>query len=390
MGARICCIEKKDIGGTCLNKGCIPTKYLIVCVDKLRKAKGLVDMGPALEGKLVWKKMLTGKNRVVATQAKGIEGLFKSWGVTLLRGHASFSDRTTLLVNGEGKSPQEVKAQRVIIATGSSPMSIPGVECDGASVLNSDHIFDLEEPPESLLIIGAGAIGCEFACLFQELGCQVTIVEMMPRPLPLEDEEISGIFTRELKKKQIALYTGFKVASLQKRNGRVWVRLDDGTEIGAHKALVVTGRRKNTAGLGLERIGLTDIQVNEMMETETTGIYAAGDVVGKKMLAHVASREGVVAMENALGNPMGMDYRVVPSTIFTDPEIASVGLTEEQARKERGNVIIGRFPFRALGKAHVLGEIAGEVKIVAGGQNEEILGAHIIGCLLYTSDAADE
>jgi len=379
MGARVCCIEMKDIGGTCLNRGCIPSKYFIASVGRLISAKRLKEMGVAVQGNLDWHKMTEGKDKVVSVQAKGIETLFKSWEVHLVKGKASFLERTKLLVENEGKEPQEIKAKKTIIASGSSPSSISGMECDGKVILNSDQIFDMKEVPSSILIIGAGAIGCEFACLFANLGCRVTLVEMMPQPLPLEDEEISQTFSRELKKRQVILYIGTRVASLAIKDGRAYARLEGGEEVSADIAIVAAGRKRNLMGLGLERIGLSDIQVNQRMETGVEGIYAVGDIVGKKMLAHVASREGIVAMENALGHNMNMDYRFVPSATFTDPEVASVGLTEKQARKEHEEVNVGKFPFRALSKAHVLDEIAGEVKIVSEGRDGKILGAHIIG-----------
>lgn len=379
QGARVCCIEMNDLGGTCLHKGCIPTKYLLAAADKLTKARDMEQFGLTVHGTLLWKKVLEGKDKVVSIQSRGIDALFRSWNITFLKGRASFLTPTALRVHNERERSRDITAQKVIVAAGSSPSSIPGIEWDGQSIVNSDHILDLQTIPESVLIIGAGAIGCEFACLFSTLGTKVTLVEMMSRPLPLEDEEISDIFSRELKKRHIVLRMETRVSSLAKKNGTITARFEEGESVVVERVLVATGRKKNTDGLGLENIGITDLRTNEKMETGIKGIYAVGDVVGKKMLAHVASREGIVAIDNALGKPACMDYRVIPSTTFSTPEVASVGMTESQARNEHGDIAVGRFPFRVLGKAHVLGEIAGMIKVVTQGKHREIIGAHIIG-----------
>jgi dihydrolipoamide dehydrogenase len=238
--------------------------------------------------------------------------------------------------------------------------------------------------PRSLLIIGAGVIGCEFAFIYKEFGADVTMVEMMPRAVSTEDEEISVILERELKKKKIKLHTGMELEKIEKRRNSVTATLSDGKTIEAEKVLVSIGRSMNSTDIGLESIGVEtgkrgEIIVNHKMETTVQGVYAVGDVTGGTMLAHVASREGVVAAENAVGGDSAVNYAVVPAAIFTTPEIASVGVSEKNALKRGHKVKVGRFPFRALGKAHAIGEISGLVKIIADEHNDKLLGAHIIG-----------
>lgn len=248
----------------------------------------------------------------------------------------------------------------------------------------NDDVLNIKSIPKSLIIIGAGVIGCEFACIFSELGTDVTMLELMPRAIYTEDPEISGILERELKKKKIKLMAGIKVTEVKCQHDGIHVYLEGDRELVAEKLLVSVGRTLNSEGIGLEAVGIKkgpkgEILVNEKMETNIEGIYAVGDVTGGLLFAHVASREGKIAAENIMGGNEKMDYGVVPYAIFTSPEIASVGLREDQAAEKGIKVKTGHFQFRALGKAHVIGETTGFVKIVSDETSGRILGAHIIG-----------
>jgi dihydrolipoamide dehydrogenase len=279
---------------------------------------------------------------------------------------------------------ETVEAESIIIATGSRPYQIPELPFDGKQVLSSDHALSLTEIPKSILIIGAGVIGCEFACIFRELGSEVTILEKLPRALATEDIEISELLEREFRKKKIRLITNAKAERIQVKADGVQVLLVDGKEISTEKALVAVGRAFNSEGIGLEEVGVTkgicgEILADERMQTNIPGVYAIGDVVGGLLLAHVASREGMIAAANILGGDERMDYSSVPSAIFTSPEIASVGLREFQAEEKGIKVKTGHFQFRALAKAHIMGEIDGLVKVVSDASTDRVLGVHIIG-----------
>ncbi|MBI3592687.1 MAG: NAD(P)/FAD-dependent oxidoreductase, partial [Nitrospirae bacterium] len=277
-----------------------------------------------------------------------------------------------------------LQTDKIIIATGSRPAQIPIFPFDGEHILSSDDALNIKSIPKSLIIVGAGVIGSEFACIFRELGTEVTMVEMMPRAISTEDPEISEILEKEFKKKKIKLMTGVKVEKVEGRHDGIHVFLGDGKELVAEKLLVSIGRSLNTESIGLEAVGIKkgtkgEILVNEKMETNIEGIYAIGDVTGGILLAHVASKEGIVAACNACGIDKKADYSVVPAGIFTFPEIGSVGLREHQAADKGIKIKIGRFQFRALGKAHAMGEIAGMIKIIADADTDKVLGVHIIG-----------
>lgn len=386
LGAKICVIEKAEVGGVCLNRGCIPTKALIASAEALNIMKQSAKYGIAINGTIEanWPQILERKNNVVNIMVKGIHTLFKSYNVTLKKGKATLLDKNLINIEANGVE-ENLEANKIIIATGSRPANLPGFPIDGDKIISSDEALELPEIPKNLLIIGAGAIGCEFAFILNSLGCQITIVEMLPHAVPLEDEDISIILERELKKAKILLITSQKVASTKQRNDGMMVStLENGEEVATEKILVSIGRSLNVEDLGLEKAGIKQtnrgaIEVNERMETNVEGIYAIGDVVGGALLAYIASKEGLIAAENALGGNAKMDYKVNPITIFTHPEIGSVGLKEREAKEKGISYHIGRFPFRALGKAHALGEIAGEVKLIADASTDKLLGAHIIG-----------
>ncbi|KJR40595.1 dihydrolipoamide dehydrogenase [Candidatus Magnetoovum chiemensis] len=277
-----------------------------------------------------------------------------------------------------------IEADKLIIATGSRPANIPAFPFDGKHIISSTDALELQELPKSIIIIGAGVIGCEFACIFKEFGTDVTMIELMPRALSTEDEEIADIIEKEFKKKKIKLFTNVSADKVTVEPGKVQVALSNGKEASAEKLLVSIGRAFNTDGLGLDKAGINtrkrgDIEVNEYMQTSNPDVYAIGDVTGGILLAHVASKEGIVAVNNIMGHKEAMDYSVVPAGVFTHPEIGSVGLREHEAKNKGINYKTGHFQYRALGKSHAVGEITGIFKIISDPSTDKILGAHIVG-----------
>lgn len=395
LGAQVTVIEEKEVGGTCLNLGCIPTKAMVASSDVLHLVRKAEDYGIIVNGEVVpdLKKIMERKDKVVSTQVKGIRSLFKARNIQLVKGKGELLDEKRVRVTNNQGVEEIIDADAIIIATGSRPVNIPAIPADGENILSSDDVWSLTEIPKSMIIVGAGVIGCEFACIFRELGTEITMVELLPRALSTEDEEISEIMEKELKKKKIKLHTSVKVEYASTSASGVTLKLSDGKELVAQKVLVSIGRSLNSQGLGLERLGIEkgqkgEVKVNERMETNIKGIFAIGDVTGGILLAHVASKEGLVAAKNACGGDEKIDYSVVPSAIFTSPEIASVGLREFQAREKGIPIVTGTFQYRALGKAHAMGEITGLFKIVADAKTDKILGVHIIGA--HASDIIHE
>ncbi len=385
-GAQVTVVEDAEVGGTCLNRGCIPTKTLIASAEALVNARRAAEFGLDIAGSVSYNlsRIRERKDKVVSTQVKGIRGLFKNWGVSLIEGRGSLLSPDAVRVVQKDGTTMDVKSDRIIIATGSRPAKIPGIPFDGESVITSDDAVQFKNVPKSLLIIGAGVIGSEFAFIYRTFGAEVTMVEMMPRALSTEDEEMSGIIEREFKKAGIKLMTNVKVERVEKDVEGVVATLSGNRQVKAGMVLMSIGRSMNSENIGLENVGITkgkrgEIVVNEKMETRVPGIYAIGDVTGKILLAHVASNQGLVAVENALGGDEKMDYAVVPSGIFTMPEIGSVGLREKEAVEKGIRVRVGRFPYRATGKAHAMGEITGMVKVIADEATDKVLGVHICG-----------
>ena len=386
-GAQVTVVEGAEVGGTCLNWGCIPTKTLIASAEALERTRNAADFGILVSGEVGYnlEKIRERKDKVVSTQVKGIRGLFKSWGVKLIEGRGSMLSPDTVRVVREDGTVTDVKSDKVIIATGSRPAKLPGFPFDGERVITSDEAIQLTSIPKSLLIVGAGVIGSEFAFIYRSFGAEVTMVEMMARAISTEDEEMSALLERELKKAKIKLVTKVKVEKVEKgSDGMMVAKLSNATEVRTERILVSIGRSMNSENLGLESVGVAigkrgEITVNERMETSVPGIYAIGDVTGNMMLAHVASQQGLVAVANALGADSRMDYSVVPAGIFTMPEIGSVGLREGQAIERGIKYRVGRFQFRGLGKAHAMGEITGMAKIIADEATDKVLGVHICG-----------
>jgi dihydrolipoamide dehydrogenase len=382
-GAKIVVVERWELGGVCLNAGCIPTKTFIHTAELYRKMQHGADFGiDAKELKLNLPALLKHKEGVVRRNKAGIETLFKSNGIQVVKGDARVTAPGVVKVGGE-----EIRAKAIIVATGGAPARTPGLEINGETVLGSAEALQLAEVPKRVAVIGAGALGAEFACIWNAFGSQVTLIEMLPTLLPKEDEELTTRLATGFKKRGIDVRTGTRVAKLDTDKGGLRLELE-GEKAGAvevDKVLVGVGFKCNsevvteTPGLAVKVNKRGGIEVNERMETGIPGIYAVGDVIDKTWLAHGASAEGVVAAENATGGRRKMDYRVVPACNFTSPEVASVGMTEKKAKESGVDVRVGRFMYVASGRAQAMGETEGMVKIVGDAATDEVVGVHIIG-----------
>ena len=385
LGAKVAVIEKGLVGGTCLNVGCIPTKTLIASTELIRQAGEAEEFGVEIPKVIPhWDKMQERKDKVSETLRKGIEGLFKAHKITLIRGVGKLESPTEVEVQREEGS-DTISAEKMIIATGSDPAQLPTFDFSQSSVLTSTEALSLESVPKSLIIVGSGVIGSEFACIFSELDTEITMVELMDRMLPTEDTRISKQMKSIFRRQDIQILTETTVEEvLEYRDDGIKVKLSSGDELEAEKLLVSIGRKLNSGGLGLDQVGVKmdergRIDVNKKMETSVPNIYAIGDVVGGVLLAHVASFEGICAAENAMGKESTMDYTVVPACIFTHPEIGSVGLTPDKASEAGHEIETSRFSFGGLGKALAMGEDRGFVQLVAAAKTEKLLGAQIMG-----------
>ncbi len=403
LGAQVVVVEQEAVGGTCLNWGCIPTKTLKTTAEALEQFHRAKDLGIDLDGgfRPNLERIMARKNQVIAILAQGIKKIFESYQILFLEGTARLQDPKKILVRGKDAKEQVIEVDNIIVASGSKPLDFPAFPFDGQQILSSSDALLLKEIPESILIVGGGVIGCEFAFIFGLLGSQVTVVEALPRVigLPSVDADCSTIIQREMKKRKIKLLLDKTVEKTEIQNAGVKVRIGPSPflkevqekdrqplEIEVRKVLVSIGRESNAQGLGLSKIGVEMdprgwIGANERLETNIPGIYAIGDALGpaKIMLAHVASTEGIIAAENIMGHNRAMNYDVIPSAIITFPEVANVGLTESQARERGFEVRSDSFLFRTLGKPQAMGEIVGQAKIVFDSQNRKILGVHIAG-----------
>ncbi len=386
LGAQVTIIENQALGGVCLNWGCIPSKALLSVIDLGEKLNKAEDLGLTLAGPTAFNpiQMVARKNRVVTGLVKGIATLLKVWGVTHIEGTGVLQNEQTVDVQKADGTSESIQADAIILATGSSWPNLPLFPVDGTMVITSKEALEINRVPERFLIVGGGVEGCEFASLYAGLGSKVTIVEMMPRLLPLEDEEVSALIERELKKRKVQFYTGTKVDKVTRCDTTTTVTLENGTSLETDMILVSVGRRFNTTGLGLEKVGVmlgerSEITVNDRLETNVSGVYAIGDVVGKAMLAHVASAQGKVAVENIVGHEQTINYNVIPAGIFTLPEIGRVGLTEQEVREQGIEPKVGRFRYVGLGKSHAVGDTVGFAKVVAHPETDAILGAHLVG-----------
>lgn len=384
LGAKVALVEKDKIGGTCLNRGCIPTKALYYSAKALNAVKRAADFGVNVKGvEFDLVKAVSRKNDIVKKLVGGVEQLLKGNGVEVLRGDGFVESAGRVRVTKTDGTAEAVGAKNIIVATGSEPARIPAFNIDGKNVLTSTEMLDLQEVPKSLLIIGGGVMGCEFATLYASFGSSITIVEMLPNILTTEDKAVSRVILKRFKETGVNVLTEVGVESVEVKEGGVKTRLKDGREFITEKVLVSIGRSFNSKSIGIEAVGAATergaITVNEKMETSVKGVYAIGDVTGKMLLAHVASAQGIVAVTNALGKNAEMDYSCIPSGIFTDPEIASVGLREKEAEAKGIAVSIGRFPYAASGKALGMAETDGFVQILADPSTDKVLGCSIVG-----------
>jgi dihydrolipoamide dehydrogenase len=382
-GAKVCLIEKDVVGGTCLNRGCIPSKALIHSAALWRRAQDGAAFGViASHWAFDWSKAQTRKTDIVNSQVKGIQTLLGAAKVEVRQGVGSLADSRTVRVSATGTT-ETVTGRAVIIASGSEPARLPGIPVDGERVLTSTEALRLSELPKTFLIVGGGVIGLEFASMLSSLGTRVTVVEMLPQILAMEDPMLVRVLQGALQKQGVTFHVNTQVEQVETSPSGVRVDISGGTSLEAERVLIATGRSLNSGDIGVEAAGVAvergAIQVNERMETSVQGIYAIGDVTGKSLLAHVASMQGLVAAANATGGQETMDYSAIPNCIYTDPEIASVGLTEPQAKEQGRSVKVGRFPFGGLGKAMCVGETAGMVKVVADAETDQVLGVGIVG-----------
>ncbi|NRF02150.1 dihydrolipoyl dehydrogenase [Bacillus subtilis] len=398
LGLKTAVAEKEKLGGTCLHKGCIPSKALLRSAEVYRTAREADQFGVETAGvSLNFEKVQQRKQAVVDKLAAGVNHLMKKGKIDVYTGYGRilgpsiFSPLpgTISVERGNGEENDMLIPKQVIIATGSRPRMLPGLEADGKSVLTSDEALQMEELPQSIIIVGGGVIGIEWASMLHDFGVKVTVIEYADRILPTEDLEISKEMESLLKKKGIQFITGAKVLpdTMTKTSDDISIQAEkDGETVtySAEKMLVSIGRQANIEGIGLENTDIVTengmISVNESCQTKESHIYAIGDVIGGLQLAHVASHEGIIAVEHFAGlNPHPLDPTLVPKCIYSSPEAASVGLTEDEAKANGHNVKIGKFPFMAIGKALVYGESDGFVKIVADRDTDDILGVHMIG-----------
>lgn len=383
LGAKVGMIEERELGGVCLNRGCIPTKALVESARMYSATKRGAEYGFACgESKPDFARVMKRKEEVCDRLRKGVEMLMKKNKVEVISGRGKLLDKHTIEVAGAGGA-RKATAENIILATGSEPLRLPGFPFDGKTVLTSDDALKLEKLPASMLIVGGGYIGVEWASIFQQLGCQVTIVEMMDQLLPRSDSDLAKELFRLFKKSKIEVFTGTRVEKTTIAAGGVKCKLSNGQELQVDTVLVSVGRSINSKGIGLEDVGVKTergaVVIDEQCKSSVPNIYAIGDITGKLMLAHVASRQGIVAVESIMGHRTKMDYRVVPACIFTEYEIASVGKSNVECKEAGLQVKEARFPFSALGKAQATGETFGWAKIIADAKTGEVLGVHIIG-----------
>ena len=390
LGLKAAIVEKDTrLGGTCTLRGCIPTKQMLMSAYIYEKMQHAADFGVQASGiQLAFADVQKRKDKVVLKNVKGIEYLMKKNKVTVIKGTAKLALPGKVdVTDAEGKK-QTLQTKNIIIATGSVVRPIPGFETDGKHVVNSDHILELKDVPKSLIVMGAGAVGVEFASVYSRFGAETTIVELLPRLVPLEDEEVSKELERSFRKRGIKSQVDTKLDKLEKTETGVRVigkSKGESVSLEAEMLLVAVGRMPYTEGLGLEgtkiKVERGFIHVDEFQQTAEKGVYAIGDVVPTPLLAHLASKEGIVAVEHLAGRKdvRPINLRLVPNCTYCDPEVASVGLTEAKAKEQGYDVKVGRFPFSASGKARILGEEEGFVKIVSEKKYDEILGVHIIG-----------
>lgn len=387
LGFKTAVIEKDKLGGVCLNWGCIPTKALLKNAEIYNHFKHANEFGITYQNlEFDFKKIIKRSRDVALRNSKGVEYLFKKNKIDHISGFGKIISKGKIEVSKDGKTLETIDAKHIIVATGAGPRTIPGVEIDRKKIISSTEAMILQEVPKSMLIIGAGAIGVEFAYFYNSFGAKVTLIEMMPNILPVEDKEISKLLESNLKKAGIEIFTESKVEKVKVgENVGITVSTNDGAkELTADVALMAIGVQGNVENIGLESLGVeyekSFIKVDEYYRTNVDGIYAIGDIIGPPLLAHVASAEGITCVEAIAGkNPDTVDYENIPGCTYCQPQVASLGLTEEKAHEQGYELKIGRFPFAASGKARAIGETDGLVKLIFDSKYGELLGAHILG-----------
>ncbi len=392
LGQKTALVEKDDrLGGTCLLRGCIPTKALIHAAEVWQMcSKGARTFGVSVEGATFnWSKVQKRRELATTKGTKGIDLLMKNAGVTVIKGQGKLNGPGQVVVT-HGDDVQEFQAEKIILATGSTIVDLKGMEADGTQILNSDHVLQLDHVPASMVVLGAGAVGLELASVMQSFGCRTTLVELMEQVLPLEDPEIAAVVEKALKRQKMKVFTGTKAIEVEKTDSGIICTLENASSgeretVEAECLLVAVGRKPVTSELGLETTeAVVDrrgyVQTDAMMETATPGLYAIGDIVATAQLAHVASHEALVAAGHAAGQPEHpINYHRIPACTYSSPEVASVGLKESDALAAGHLVKCGQFPFSALGKASILNEPHGFVKVVSDAETGKVLGVHMVG-----------
>jgi dihydrolipoamide dehydrogenase len=382
LGARVTVVEENRVGGVCLNIGCIPTKTLLRAARWLHEQEKMKDYGITGELKLDLEGLMRRKDKVVELLTSNVAKLLQAYDVELISGRGVIAQNREIQVSTpEGK--RTLSWDRLILATGSRPIIPPVPGLDNPGVMDSTGALTFSEVPSRLTILGGGVIALEFALLYQALGSQVTLMEMLPTILPREDELVQEAMTAVMEMRGITVMTGTTLTGVEAAGNTLKLIPDHGEAIETDKLLVAVGRRPNVEAIGLEHIGLTPVKgaiaVNDYLETEIPGVYAVGDCTAKMMLAHTAAHQGLLAAENAMGGAMKIDYRSIPGGLYTFPEAASVGLTEAEVREQYGDARVGLFPYEALGKGLADHETDGFIKIVAEPRHNEIMGVHIVG-----------
>jgi len=387
LGFKTAVIERDRLGGICLNWGCIPTKALLRNAELYNHFKRSEEWGISCKDlKFDFAKVIKRSRDVALKNSRGVEYLFKKNKIEHIHGFGKIVAKGRIEVSQDSKPIETVSAKHIIIATGARPRTLPNVKIDGKQVISYFEAMSLSEVPGSMVVIGAGAIGVEFGYFYNAFGTKITLVEMLPTIVPLEDREISRLLESSFRKSGIEIFTEARVNNVKtSKEVVVSVSTKEGPkELKADVALMAIGVEGNIENIGLENLGVRVekgwIEVDDFGRTNVEGIYAIGDVAGPPWLAHVASREGIVCVENIAGkNPQPIDYTNIPACTYCQPQVASVGLTEEKAKEAGYEIKVGRFPFSASGKARAIGETEGLVKLIFDAKYGELLGAHILG-----------
>jgi dihydrolipoamide dehydrogenase len=389
LGKKVAVVERAEVGGVCLNWGCIPTKALLKSAQVYNYMKHASNYGVKLEGEILadFNAMVERSRGVAANMSKGVQFLFKKHGITLIQGNAKLNSDKTVNVKTESGEVNNYSAESIILATGAKARQLPNLQIDGKKIIGYRQAMTLENQPESMLVVGSGAIGSEFAHFYHSIGTQVTLVEFLPNIVPLEDEDASKALARSFKKAKLKVMTSSAVTNVDTSGEKciVSVETKKGVEtIEVDVVLSAVGVETNLEGLGLDELGIVHdkgkIAVDDFYKTNIDGVYAIGDIVHGPALAHVASREGIICVEKIAGhNVEAMDYGNIPACTYTNPEVASVGMTEKSALENGHELRIGKFPFKASGKATAGGNTDGFVKIIFDKNTDELLGCSMVG-----------